>query len=239
MPPEIVKLANTILVKPVKIEVSPESPTVETIKQSIYYVAKPNKKALLIHLLKNPEVKSALVFTRTKHAANQVSKVLNKAKIQSEAIHGNKSQNARQLALNNFKEKKTRVLVATDIAARGIDIDELSHVINYEIPNIPETYVHRIGRTGRAGLEGAALSLCASDERAYMKDINKLIAKSIAVIDDHPHVVTETAGTISKQNVKNTKSGKTKADMNIKSSKSKFRRRKRAADKIWTNKGRG
>ncbi len=191
MPAEIVKLANTILHNPLKVEVTPESPTVEAIKQGIYYVAKVDKKALLIHLLKDPSIASALVFTRTKHGADNVAKVLNKAKIQAEAIHGDKAQNARQRALNNFKTKQTRVLVATDIAARGIDIDELSHVINFEIPNIPETYIHRIGRTGRAGLGGVALSLCDSEERAYLREINKLISKPIPVIENHPYVLTE------------------------------------------------
>jgi ATP-dependent RNA helicase RhlE len=186
MPQDIVKLANTILTNPVKIEVTPESPTVKAIKQSVYFVSKPDKKALLIHLLKNESINSALVFTRTKHGANIVTKFLNSAKIHAEAIHGNKSQSARQTALNNFKSKKTRVLVATDIAARGIDVEELSHVINFEIPNIAETYIHRIGRTGRAGLSGTALSFCDNEERAYLKDINKLISINIPVIDDHP-----------------------------------------------------
>ncbi len=239
MPNEIVKLAGTILNKPVKIEVTPESPTVEAIRQSIYYVAKPKKKALLIHLLKNPEIESALVFTRTKHTANNVAKILNKARIQSDAIHGNKSQSARQLALKNFKAKKTRVLVATDIAARGIDIDELSHVINFEIPNIPETYVHRIGRTGRAGLGGVALSLCDSEEKAYMKDINKLVSKSIHVDEDHPFVLSEpdmkkpglTAGKPAPEKTKVRRNGNTQS--------SKSRRRKRARSKVWYSKGGG
>ena len=192
MPAEISKLADTILVNPVKIVVAPESPTVESIKQVIYYTSKPDKKALLIHLLKDPAITSALVFTRTKHGADVLSRTLNKAKIFAEAIHGNKSQTARQRALNNFKGGKTRVLVATDIAARGIDIDELSHVINYEIPNIPETYVHRIGRTGRAGLGGVAYSLCDSKEKAYIKNIIKLISKPITVIENHPFILRET-----------------------------------------------
>jgi ATP-dependent RNA helicase RhlE len=187
MPPEIIKLANTILSNPVKIEVNPEQTTIEAIKQSVYFVSKPDKKKLLIHLLKDKEVSSALVFTRTKHGADQVSRFLNGAKIQSEAIHSNKSQNARQRALNNFKSKHTRVLVATDIAARGIDVDRLSHVINFEIPNISETYVHRIGRTGRAGLSGVALSFCDEEEREYLRDINRLIKISIPVISDHPY----------------------------------------------------
>ncbi|MCX6151347.1 MAG: DEAD/DEAH box helicase [Ignavibacteriales bacterium] len=192
MPPEIVKLARTILTDPVKIEVTPESPTVEAIKQAVYFVSKQDKRNLLIHLLKDKTIDSALVFTRTKHGADNVAKFLIKAKIHAEVIHGNKSQNARQRALNNFKTKQTRVLVATDIAARGIDIDELSHVINFEIPNISETYIHRIGRTGRAGLSGIALSLCDADEKAYLKDINKLIGIPIPVIKDHPYVMIET-----------------------------------------------
>ncbi len=191
MPPEIVKLANTILVDPVKIEVTPESPTVDAIKQSLYFVDKPDKKALLIHLLKDASIESALVFTRTKHGADNVTKLLIKAKIQAEAIHGNKAQNARQRALTNFKTKKTRVLVATDIAARGIDVDELSHVINFELPNIPETYIHRIGRTGRAGLSGIAISFCDAEEKAYLKDIQKLISKGIPVVENHPYVLND------------------------------------------------
>lgn len=186
MPPEISKLASTILTNPARVEVTPVSSTAELVDQSIYFVEKGNKKSLLIHLLEDKNIETALVFTRTKHGADRVAKDLNKAGIQAEAIHGNKSQNARQRALTNFKEKKTRVLVATDIAARGIDIDELAHVINYELPNIPETYVHRIGRTGRAGASGRAYSFCDSEEREYLKDINKLIAKNIHVVQDHP-----------------------------------------------------
>ncbi|MCL5030798.1 MAG: DEAD/DEAH box helicase [Bacteroidetes bacterium] len=191
MPREIIKFAGTILSDPVKIEVTPESPAVETIKQGVYFVAKPNKKALLIHLLKNESIDSALVFTRTKHGADQVTKILNGAKIHAEAIHGNKSQNARQRALSNFKSKRTRVLVATDIASRGIDVDKLSHVINYEMPDVSETYVHRIGRTGRAGLSGVALSFCDAEEKSLLKDINRFINIPIPVIRDHPFVQNE------------------------------------------------
>jgi ATP-dependent RNA helicase RhlE len=152
------------------------------------------KFALALSVLeKDKEVSSALVFTRTKRGADQVSKFLNGAKIQSEAIHSNKSQNARQRALNNFKSKKTRVLVATDIAARGIDVERLSHVINFEIPNISETYVHRIGRTGRAGLGGVALSFCDEEEREYLRDINGLIKTSIPVINDHPYPMSNSS----------------------------------------------
>lgn len=187
MPSEIVKLSNSILNNPVKIEVTPESPTVEVIEQGIYFVDKGNKKNLLVDVLQEAGSKSALVFTRTKHGANKVVKLLNSKNIQAEAIHGNKSQTARQRALGNFKEQVTRVLVATDIAARGIDVDELQYVINYEIPNVPETYVHRIGRTGRAGLEGTALSFCDAQEKAYLRDIEKLIGQKIPVIDEHKY----------------------------------------------------
>lgn len=187
MPDEISKLADTILVNPVKVAVTPVSSTVDMIKQELYYVEKNDKKSLLIHLLKDQSIVTALVFTRTKHGADKVSRDLVKAGIKAEAIHGNKSQNARQRALNNFKSKETRVLVATDIAARGIDVEELSHVINFELPNVAETYVHRIGRTGRAGLSGVAMSFCDAEERAFLKDIHKLIAKSIPVINDQPY----------------------------------------------------
>jgi ATP-dependent RNA helicase RhlE len=186
MPPEIVKLAHTILNNPVKIEITPELKTVETIKQAVYFVAKTDKKKLLIHILKSENVSSALVFTRTKRGADIVTRFLNDAKIHAVAIHGNKSQNARQRALDNFKLQRTGVLVATDIASRGIDIEKLSHVFNYDIPDFSETYIHRIGRTGRAGLGGTALSFCDSEERYYLREINKLIKTPIPVIDDHP-----------------------------------------------------
>ncbi|MDZ7765013.1 MAG: DEAD/DEAH box helicase [Melioribacteraceae bacterium] len=235
MPPEIVKLANKILVNPVKVEVTPDSLTVEIIKQQVYYVAKSDKKALLIHLLKNPAIESALVFTRTKHGADVVARTLNKAKIFAEAIHGNKSQNARQRALNNFKAKQTRVLVATDIAARGIDIDELSHVINFEIPNIPETYVHRIGRTGRAGLGGVALSLCDTEEKAYLKDINKLISKPIPEITNHPFVLSDSNKEVTRTSVKKSKSVKTTSKGIGETKKPRHSRRKNNKSKVWTN----
>ncbi|SDS25915.1 ATP-dependent RNA helicase RhlE [Mucilaginibacter mallensis] len=187
MPNEIQNLANTILTRPEKVEVTPVSSTADTIQQELYYVDKGDKKALLNHILKDKEIKTALVFTRTKHGADKVVKDLVKVGITAEAIHGNKSQNARQRALSNFKNRTTRVLIATDIAARGIDIDELTHVINYELPNIPETYVHRIGRTGRAGASGIALSFCDAEEIDFLKDIHKLIAKQIPVNEAHPY----------------------------------------------------
>ena len=187
MPPEIANLVKTLLKDPVKVEITPVSSTAERIEQSLYYVEKSNKLDLLIHLLQDPSIASALVFTRTKHGADRVVRGLSKAKITSQAIHGNKSQNARQLALGNFKSGATRVLVATDIAARGIDIEELSHVVNYNLPNISETYVHRIGRTGRAGHSGIAISFCEEEELPYLKDIEKLIKKTIPVVLDHPY----------------------------------------------------
>ncbi|NBT07860.1 MAG: DEAD/DEAH box helicase [Chitinophagia bacterium] len=190
MPPEIVSLANTILFHPLKVSVTPVSSTVDIIEQSVYFVDKVNKNALLIEILKNTAIKTALVFTRTKHGADKVVNLLLKNNIKAEAIHGNKAQNARQRALTNFKAQTTRVLVATDIAARGIDVDELAYVVNYEIPNIPETYVHRIGRTGRAGANGTAISFCDAEERAFLKDIEKLIAKKIHVIENHPFPMT-------------------------------------------------
>ena len=187
MPKEIQGLANAILTNPVKVEVTPESTTAETIVQTLYFVDKANKRLLLADILKDKSIETALVFTRTKHGADKVVKDLIRIGIKAEAIHGNKSQNNRQRALSNFKDRTTRVLVATDIAARGIDVDELTHVINYELPNVPETYVHRIGRTGRAGLSGIAYSFCELEELAYLKDIQKLIGKEIPKEINHPY----------------------------------------------------
>ncbi|HVV53860.1 MAG TPA: DEAD/DEAH box helicase [Mucilaginibacter sp.] len=193
MPNEIQLLANSILHNPEKVEVTPVSSTADTIQQHLFYVEKSDKKQLLIHLLKDKGIKTALVFTRTKHGADRVARDLNRAGITAEAIHGNKSQNARQRALTNFKNRTTRVLIATDIAARGIDIDDLTHVINYELPNIPETYVHRIGRTGRAGADGIAFSFCEQEELPYLKDIHKLIGKTIPVNEAHPYPMNASA----------------------------------------------
>ena len=185
MPGEIKQLADMLLTKPVKVEVTPVSSTVEIIQQSVYFVEKHHKQSLLIQLLKDDTIESVLVFTQMKHAADKLARYLSAAGIRTEAIHGNKSQNARQSALENFKKRKTRVLVATDIAARGIDIDELTHVLNYELPNIPETYVHRIGRTGRAGASGSAISFCDWSEKTFLTDIQKLIKKTIPVVKGH------------------------------------------------------
>lgn len=187
MPKEITKMVNSILKNPVKVEVTPVSSTVDNIEQNVYFVEKKDKKSLLINLLKNRSIESVLVFTRTKHGADKIARDLAKLSVTAQAIHGDKSQEARQIALNNFKLKRTRVLVATDIAARGIDIQELSYIINYDLPNVPETYVHRIGRTGRAGMSGTALSFCDRDEMDYLKAIQKLISKKIPVIEDQSY----------------------------------------------------
>lgn len=187
MPKAILELAHTILKDPVKVEVTPVSSTVDTVGQSLYFVEKQDKKDLLLHLLKDKSIENAIVFTRTKHGADKVTKVLEQAHIPAAAIHGNKSQGARQKALSNLKEKKIRILVATDIAARGIDVNLLSHVIIYDVPHEPETYVHRIGRTGRAGASGDAIVFCDTEEKKYIKEIQKLIKQDIPVIKDHPY----------------------------------------------------
>ncbi len=193
MPREIADLADSILDNPVKVAVAPPATTAELVQQKVFFVNKHDKKNLLIHLLEDPSIKSALIFTRTKHGANRVAGDLTKAGIRAEAIHGNKSQTARVAALTNFKNGRNRALVATDIAARGIDIDALSHVINFELPNIPESYVHRIGRTGRAGASGIAFSFCEGEELPYLKDIQKLIGQLIPVDTEHPYVAELTA----------------------------------------------
>lgn len=195
MPSEIEKLANALLTDPIKVSVTPVSSTVDTIEQFLYYVEKKDKRTLLVNILKDKAVESALVFTRTKHGADRVAKALVTAGIKTQAIHGDKSQGARQHALNSFKEKKIRVLVATDIAARGIDIDKLSHVFNFDLPDSPETYVHRIGRTGRAGLEGVSISFCDEDERKYLKGIEKLISKRIPVVENHKYSMRDSTPT--------------------------------------------
>jgi len=189
MPAEITNLVDVILTKPVKVEVTPPSSTVDSIDQTVYFVDQKDKTSLLIQLLNSRSIDSALVFTRTKHGADKVVKALAKASISAQAIHGNKSQGARQLALNEFKLKRTRVLIATDIASRGIDVQELSHVINFDLPNVPETYIHRIGRTGRAGLGGTAVSFCDREEKPYLWDIQRLISKKIPVMIDKAHTI--------------------------------------------------
>ncbi len=189
MPPDIVELSKKILGNPEKITIHPEITTAEKVRQSLYFVEKQQKPGLLIHLLNKKPGASVLIFSRTKHGADKIVRLLKKEKIDAAAIHGNKSQNARQLALGNFKSGHSNVLVATDIAARGIDIEDLQLVINYDLPNIPETYVHRIGRTGRAGAGGNAVSFCDAEEKSYLHDIHRLIGKSIPVME-HPFMGT-------------------------------------------------
>lgn len=186
-PAEIQNLADAMLSNPARVEVAPVSSTADTIEQSVYFVQKEDKLELLSHILKNDIPDSVLVFSRTKHGADKIARKLQKDKISAEAIHGNKSQNQRQNALSNFKSGKTRVLVATDIAARGIDIDELKHVINYELSDVSETYVHRIGRTGRAGNEGRSISFVDGLDLINLKNTEKLIGKKIPVVKDHPY----------------------------------------------------
>ncbi|HVM82194.1 MAG TPA: DEAD/DEAH box helicase [Stellaceae bacterium] len=185
MPADIARLAAEILKDPLRVEVTPQATTVERIDQRVYHVDAASKRALLAEVLRDPALARVIVFTRTKHGANRVSEHLTRSGVVAEAIHGNKSQTARQRALENFRRGRARVLVATDIAARGIDIDGITHVVNYELPNVPESYVHRIGRTARAGASGIALSFCAHDERAYLTDIERLIGRRIAIVNDH------------------------------------------------------
>ncbi|MBU2997905.1 DEAD/DEAH box helicase [Cellulophaga baltica] len=191
MPKTIVELSKKILGDFEQVTIKPQQATAEKVEQAVYFVAKNNKVKLLVHLIETNDAKAVLVFSRTKHGANKIVKQLAKAEINAAAIHGNKSQTARQNALKDFKNGKLNVLVATDIAARGIDVDALSLVINYDLPNVPETYVHRIGRTGRADASGVALSFCDGEERAYLKDIQKLIKQTVPVIEEHPFVDDE------------------------------------------------
>ena len=191
MPENILKLSRQILINPKKIAVNPVSSTAETIQQFLYYTNKSSKKELLLHILKDEKINQILVFSRTKHGADRIVRNLRKKKIEASAIHGDKSQNQRQNALKAFKKGAVRVLVATDIAARGIDIDKLHYVLNYDIPNESETYVHRIGRCGRAGEQGVSISICEPEENRYVRDIEKLISKNIDVIADHPFPQTE------------------------------------------------
>lgn len=191
LPPEIVKLAKSLLVNPVDVAVTPVSSTVELTEQLVYFTDKASKIDLLVSLLQNGAIAgSTLVFTRTKYGADKLCRKLKAAKIEALAIHGDKSQGARQNALDSFKRGKIRVLVATDIAARGIDIEDLPSVVNFELPNIPETYVHRIGRTGRAGKRGTAVSLCDFDEKEYLADIEKLIGKKLKVVEENEFPMT-------------------------------------------------
>lgn len=191
LPKSIITLSHNILNNPIQVKVAAVSSTADTVKQYVYYTNRDAKRQLLEHILKDEQIDQVLLFERTKHGSNRVAKQLSKAGISAKAIHGDKSQSQRQNALNAFKEGKTRVLVATDIVARGIDIDKLKYVINYNIPNEPESYVHRIGRSGRAGEDGIAISISEPEENAFVKDIEKLINQRIEVVGDHPFPQTE------------------------------------------------
>ncbi|MHA1565340.1 MAG: DEAD/DEAH box helicase, partial [Alphaproteobacteria bacterium] len=195
MPHKIKALANTILQKPAHVKVDAQSPAADTVQQVLYFIHPQGKMALLKHLLQDAHITRALVFSRTKHGADKVVRRLTSSTIAAEAIHSNKSQNARMRALANFKAGKTRVLVASDIAARGLDVDDISHVFNYDMPNEAETYVHRIGRTGRAGASGKAISFCCDDQRDYLREIERLLGKAIPVL---PHSIKPTAPAIKK-----------------------------------------
>jgi ATP-dependent RNA helicase RhlE len=186
MPGDVARLAGEILSDPVRIEVTPSATTVEQVAQHVYFVNAADKRALLAQVLKDPALARVIVFSRTKHGANRVAQQLDRSGVAAEAIHGNKTQGARQQALEKFRSGRARVLVATDIAARGIDVDGVTHVINFELPNIPESYVHRIGRTARAGAAGIAFSFCDPSERPYLRDIEKLIKRPLAVAGDQP-----------------------------------------------------
>lgn len=229
MPNEIAALAGSILHNPKRVEVTPVSSTVDMIDQSLYFVGKKDKIALLASLLKDDAKESVLVFSRTKHGADKIAKQLSRAGISSEAIHGNKSQNARQKALSNFKDRTTRVLIATDIAARGIDVDALSHVVNYDLPDVPETYVHRIGRTGRAGCSGVAISFCDTEELDQLKDIQKLIGKQIEVIKGHEFEPAEGAQMAASTTVKPAKAQEPKPKFKRRPNKNKGYRPARKA----------
>lgn len=210
MAPEIQALSESILKDPAVVKVTPVSSTAEIIQQSLYYVDRKDKRKLLVDILRDRSITRSLVFSRTKHGADKLVKELQKKGIAAAAIHGNKSQTARQNALNDFKQNKVRVLVATDIAARGIDIDELPHVINYELPDVPETYVHRIGRTGRAGADGVAISFCDVEEHDALKAIQKLIGKKIPVVADHNYPASETPADVPPAPKKKLRPSKTK-----------------------------
>lgn len=188
MPGEIQSLVSSILRNPVRIEITPVTSSAENVQQAVYFVERSNKRALLRHIIEEKNMQNVLVFTRTKHGADKVASDLNRSGISAESIHGNKTQGARQRALNNFKQKTTRVLVATDIAARGIDITDLPFVVNFELPQTSDTYIHRIGRTGRAGAKGIALSFCDSEEREQLKQINRITKRPLEIVEEHPYL---------------------------------------------------
>lgn len=239
MPDNIVKLSNTILSNPTKIEVTPASTTAETVTQYLYYTNRNKKHNLLMHILDERNIEQVLVFSRTKHGADRIARNLKKSNVVAAAIHGDKAQNQRQKALKQFKEGKVRVLVATDIAARGIDIDKLRYVINYDVPNLPETYVHRIGRSGRAGEEGIAISICEPEENAYIRDIQKLIGKKLDVMQNNPFPQTDKPMTEAEKKEWNKEKQRRKQEYFANRNKGGDRRRGGNSDKPKNRKGSG
>lgn len=223
MPIAIRELAELFLNSPATVSVSPISSTIDTVDQRIYFVDKSDKRQLLYHIIRNEKLSNILVFSRTKHGADNIVKALKKQGLNAEAIHGDKSQNARQRALDNFKNKTSDILVATDIAARGIDIEQLPYVINFDLPNIPETYVHRIGRTGRAGNGGVAISFCGKDEEPYWKDILKLTKAKVKTIEEHPYPWKNSAENIAPEKNSNRSDGREKSRKSDNSKKNKKR----------------
>lgn len=239
MPNAIVSLSRKILGDFETVTIAPKQTTAEKVDQAVYFVPKRNKSKLLTHIIKDQAAESVLVFSRTKHGANKIVKILDKSGIHAAAIHGNKSQAARQKALNAFKEGKTQVLVATDIAARGIDVEELSLVVQYDLPNVPETYVHRIGRTGRAKASGTALAFCDREERAYLRDIEKLIKQKITTIEDHPFLIdTGVPDSISKKGDQPKRNNRSNNASNTrsKSSRVKGSNNQGSSKKYWRSK---
>ncbi len=225
MPGAVMSLANSLLTDPVRVKVDPVSSTVDTVEQKVFFVSRNNKEALLLDLLEDSAINRALIFTRTKHKANNIARKLNRHKVQAEAIHGNKSQSARMQALQKFSDGHARVLVATDVAARGIDIKDVSHVINFEMPNEPESYVHRIGRTARAGASGIAISFCDFDERAYLGNIERVTNLSLPVEKEHPYH-SKHADQLSKLGQEKSKSGRAGRYRKRSSFRSQRRRRR-------------
>lgn len=226
MPADIQSLADNVLKNPVHVAVTPVASTVDTVEQSVFFVEKPQKIALLEHLLRDPSLKRVLVFTRTKHGANKVVRLLARSSVNAEAIHGNKSQSAREQALSNFKTGRTRVLVATDIAARGLDVEAITHVINYDLPNEPESYVHRIGRTARAGASGIAYSFCDVEERAYLVDIERLIRINIPPASNYPYASELGVPAITDLSPRNSRNGQAKVTASSPANKPRRNRRR-------------
>jgi len=234
MPDTIVELSRKILNNPVKVDVSPISSTADTLQQYLYYTNKDSKRDLLLHILEDSDIDQVLLFSRTKHGSDKIAKYLSQNEIRTAAIHGNKSQNHRQKVLKQFKDRELRVLVATDIAARGIDIEKLKYVINYDIPNVAETYVHRIGRAGRAGDTGISISICDPEENAFIRDIEKLIRQKIEIVNDNPFPQTDKPMTAKEKSA--FEKEKTLKKQEFFAARNKNKRKPNTAKSNWRNK---